>query len=92
MITYDSGGMWQRLPAPEGKCSDGISSQKVRNRFFFLSISILLFLLFLLQCSLHLHLRYSKMVAPQFNVSAVSDPLALETAPGIIISHGNAVM
>lgn len=68
MITYDSGGMWQRLPAPEGKCSDGISSQK---------------------CSLHLHLRYSKMVAPQFNVSAVSDPLALETAPGIIISHGS---
>lgn len=39
-------------------------------------------------CSLHLHLHYSQMVAPHYNLSRLTGPLSIPTAPGIIIAHG----
>lgn len=39
-------------------------------------------------CSLHLYLRYSQLVFPKYNLSTASGPLSVESAPGIIIAHG----
>ena len=39
-------------------------------------------------CSLHLYLRYSQLVAPMYNMSSATEPLTVESAPGIIIAHG----
>ncbi len=39
-------------------------------------------------CSLHLHLRYSQVVSPFYNATASKGPVSIESAPLIIIAHG----
>lgn len=41
------------------------------------------------ECSLHLHLHYSHMVAHRYNLSYSTNILSTHTAPGIIIAHGS---
>lgn len=82
-ISFSNGAEWQRLEVP-GACV----SQPASPCWYNLSISLIAHLQS--GCSLHIYLRYSQLVAPMYNLSTAAGPLSIESAPGIIIAHGES--
>ena len=94
MITFDNGGIWQKLSPPS-------SSQCVSHSCSLIPPhphtptpphphSLSPHLQALPGCSLHLHLEYGRLLTSKYNTT-LSKPLSIASAPGIILVHGVCV-